>query len=174
MREQSEHGDVGETERRGGSSEDGWDRAWVGRIRPSVVGSSEEVVGRSAQDDDGVAQRAGATSRVDRNRVGDDFTLEDLHRGKGRLARDDGEVSVGEGRGGIEVGERHDLEERERGEERKKRETGCVATKEISEDENWFCERVWSERCKIDFGGPPTRLLHVANPSESRNAKIEA
>jgi hypothetical protein len=30
------------------------------------------------------------------------------------LACDDGEVSVGKGRGGIEVGERHDLEERGR------------------------------------------------------------
>jgi hypothetical protein len=139
--------------RRGGSSEDGWDRACVRRIRPAVVGSSEEVVGRSAQDDDGVAQRAGATSRVDRNCVGDEFTLEDLHRGEGRLARDDGEVSVGKGRGGIKVGERHDLEERGR-EEQKKRETGCVATTEISEDENWFCERVWSEGSKRDFGGP--------------------
>ena len=69
--------------RRGGVVRDGWGRAWVGWIRPSVVGSREDVVGRNAQDDDGVAQLAGSTSRVDRDRVGDEFTLEDLHRGEG-------------------------------------------------------------------------------------------
>jgi hypothetical protein len=49
---------------------------------------------------------------------------------------------------------------REVGEEQKKRETGCVA-RDFSEDENWFCERVWSERSKRDVGGPQRGSLKV-------------
>jgi hypothetical protein len=53
-----------------------------------------------------------------------------LQRGKGRLARDDGEVSVGKGRGGIEVGEGHDLEERGRRGAKKARNGMCCKCQE--------------------------------------------
>jgi hypothetical protein len=84
-----------------------------------------------------VAQRAGPTRRVDRHCVGDAFTLEDLHGGEGRLARDDGEVSVGKGRGGIEVLEGHDLGERGRRGAKKGEKRDTLQQKESSEGENW-------------------------------------
>lgn len=99
-----------------------------------------------------MAHRAVSTGRVDRHRVGDEFTLEDLHGGEGRLAREDGEVRVGKGRGGIEVREGHDLGERGRRGAKKARNGMRCNKRSLQKMKTGFVREFCGEVAKREMG----------------------